>query len=110
MQLNAIIDTGATCSAISKKAADLSGAVKRGTSSILSVHNTTTVTKYSANLTLPNEICFNDIKLVEINSLGSFDVLIGTDILSKGNFAVSSKDGNMWFSFKTPPDGNLILL
>lgn len=108
IEANAIIDTGATMSAISKNLAEKSSAVKRGVSCVLGVHSTSHVNKYSACLALPNGILFEDIKLVEINSLGTFDVLLGTDILSKGDFAVSKQLGKIYFSYRTPSADNLI--
>lgn len=109
-EANAIIDTGATTSAVSSKLAASIKLLERGTIVVTGVHSKTIATKYTADIQFPNEICFHDTNLIEINPIGSFDVLIGMDILSQGNFSVSIAEGKVHFSYKTPPDGNVIRL
>lgn len=108
IETNAIIDTGATKSAISCKLAERIKLLERGTIVVTGVHSKTIATKYMATISLPNEIIFRDTTLIGINSIGGFDVLIGMDILTKGNFAVSVANGKTYFSYKTPPDGKII--
>jgi hypothetical protein len=51
---------------------------------------------------LPNGACFRGLTVLECD-LVLDDVLIGMDIISQGDFAYSTADGNTIFSFCNPP-------
>lgn len=96
-------DTGATNSCVSKnvvKELCLSpvGAVRMQTPSGEDVVNT-----YLVNITLPNNVVIEDIIVAdsEIHTQG-LDVLIGMDIINRGDFAVTNHDGKTVFSFCLP--------
>jgi hypothetical protein len=56
---------------------------------------------YVVNLYLPNQVRVNDIKVVE-GIPSNCDMLIGMDIISLGDFAVSNFNGRTMFSFRMP--------
>lgn len=96
-------DTGATGTCISKELVDMlnlmpTGKVKVSTPSGIGVMN-----KYVINLILNNEIRIPNLIVMdsEIGKQG-IDVLIGMDIISMGDFAVSNYDGRTQFSFRIP--------
>lgn len=59
--------------------------------------------KYMINLTLNNEVRIRNLPVMdsEIGKQG-IDVLIGMDIISIGDFAVSNFDRKTQFSFRIP--------
>jgi len=59
------------------------------------------VNTYGVNILLPNNIGFHALKVTE-GILTGIDVLIGMDIISKGDFAITSFHGNTKFSFNMP--------
>ena len=56
---------------------------------------------YQIDLYLPNEIYLNDLKVTE-GELTGCDMLIGMDIITKGDFAISNYNGKTTFTFRTP--------
>ncbi|MCM1089805.1 MAG: hypothetical protein NC413_03110 [Muribaculum sp.] len=83
-------------------------------STIESIENTTkntiqipsgiaTMNKYMVNLILNNEVRIMNVMVMdsEIGNQG-IDVLIGMDIISNGDFAVSNFEGRTQFSFRLP--------
>lgn len=96
-------DTGATGTCISKELVQRlnlmpTGKVKVSTPSGIGIMN-----KYIINLILNNEIRITNLIVMdsEIGNQG-IDVLIGMDIISMGDFAVSNFDGKTRFSFRIP--------
>jgi len=57
---------------------------------------------YLINLTLPNKVIFSYVKVTKTDLGPDFDVLIGMDIITRGDFAVTNKDGKTCFSFRVP--------
>jgi len=53
------------------------------------------------NLTLPNKICFHSIRVTQAD-MGNVNVLIGMDIISRGDFAITNLNGETCFSFRFP--------
>ena len=59
--------------------------------------------KYMVNLILNNEVRISNVTVMdsEIGNQG-IDVLIGMDIITMGDFAVSNYEGRTQFSFRLP--------
>lgn len=96
-------DTGATGTCISKELANKLKLIPTG---LVNVHTSSgigTMNKYMINLVLNNEVRFVNLSVMdsEIGKQG-IDVLIGMDIISNGDFAVSNYDGKTYFSFRLP--------
>ena len=58
---------------------------------------------YFIDIILNNEVVFNNWKVMgsKIGAQG-IDILIGMDIISKGDFAISNYNGKTQFSFRLP--------
>lgn len=56
---------------------------------------------YFVNLVLFSNFHFPDVAVV-LGELTDTDVLIGMDIVNRGDFAVSNKNGGTTFSFRIP--------
>jgi hypothetical protein len=102
-QFEALYDTGATHSSISPKVvAELNlpvvGAIKVG---VGGGHLETTT--HLVTIGLPNNVMFGIQQVAQIQLHGGIDVLIGMDIIGRGDFVVSSFGGKTTFSYCVPP-------
>ena len=59
------------------------------------------VNVYAINLFLPNQVAFNFVKVTE-GILNDFDLLIGMNIITMGDFSITNVGGNTIFSFRVP--------
>lgn len=96
----AIWDTGASTSAISPAVVNALGLVPTGKGLSDTAAGTVSVDKYCINLMLPCNVGFSTLE-VSCNNM-KVDVLIGMDIISRGDFCVSNKNGKTLFTFQTP--------
>lgn len=96
-------DTGATGTCISKELANKLKLIPTGLVNVHTPSGIGTMNKYMINLVLNNEVRFVNLSAMdsEIGKQG-IDVLIGMDIISNGDFAVSNYDGKTYFSFRLP--------
>jgi hypothetical protein len=100
-QATALWDTGASATVISDTlAADL-GLAPTGMVRITHAGGASTHHTYIVNVFLPNHV---EILGVEVSEapLSGFDMLIGMDIITLGDFAFTNKDGRSCFSFRMP--------
>jgi len=69
------------------------------------------VNTYKINLTLSNYVQIQDLTVSEIDEFcGDVDFLIGMDIISLGNFVVSTWKEKTSFSFQCPANQRIDLL
>lgn len=96
-------DTGATGTCISKELVNKLKLIPTGLVNVHTPSGIGTMNKYMINLVLNNEVRFVNLSVMdsEIGKQG-IDVLIGMDIISNGDFAVSNYDGKTYFSFRLP--------
>jgi len=100
-KFKALWDTGASGSVISEKVASSLGLKFIGHEIVHHVNGESVVKTYGVNIVLPNKVGFSALKVTE-GILTGIDVLIGMDIISKGDFAITSLNGNTKFSFNMP--------
>ena len=109
LEATAVWDTGATGSGISKEiVAKLE--LESPLISYISSANTQNieVPVYLIDVVLNNDIRFDSVFACEIDTgTRGVDFIIGMDIISKGDFAISNYDGKTTFSFRTPSSGNI---
>jgi hypothetical protein len=65
--------------------------------------------EYLAGLLLPNDVVVGEISLFGFIGSAYFDLLIGMDIITLGDFLVSTHAGMMQFSFQIPSMGGIKL-
>lgn len=98
----AIWDTGATGTAITQKVVDECALKPIG---VVNVHTAAGLNKtnlYLINVWLPNKIIIPNVRAT-LGKMGTdVNVLIGMDIISKGDFAVTNIKGKTVFSFRFP--------
>ncbi len=99
----ALWDTGATNSAITKDLVDKLGLVPF---KIIDVHHADGVTPsnvYKVNIILPNKVGIAMVNVTQCKSTaGKFDLIIGMDIITKGDFAITNVAGKTMVSYRTP--------
>lgn len=100
-EFKALWDTGASLSAISKKVADAVGLEIEGTVNVSGVNGLKRSNVYLISLILPNNYIQADLLVCECESV-SHDVIIGMDVISKGDLAITNKNGKTKFTFQVP--------
>lgn len=101
LEVIAIWDTGATASAISKNVVDSLGLVPTGKGKSSTAAGIIDVDTYTVNILLPCNVGFSSIQ-VSCNDMGGVDMLIGMDIISRGDFSITNYNGHTKFTFQTP--------
>lgn len=91
IEFNAVWDTGASASAISQKVVDALNLVPTGKGISKTAAGEVEVNTYSVNIMLPMDVGFSSLP-VSCNKMEP-DILIGMDIISRGDFSVTNKDG-----------------
>jgi len=102
IDINALWDTGAACSLVTRKVAlelDLKPISKTFISTPTDKNAPSNV--YLISLYLPNNTIFPGLLVAE-GDLNNCDMLIGMDVINTGDFAVSNFDGRTVFSFRMP--------
>jgi predicted aspartyl protease len=100
-KFKALWDTGAMASVISTNVVNMLGLKPIGRARVFHANGESTVYTYLINISLLNNIEFPALLVTE-GLLGDTDVLIGMDIISKGDFAVTASDGNTKMTFQIP--------
>ncbi|MDR2583505.1 MAG: retroviral-like aspartic protease family protein [Fibromonadaceae bacterium] len=101
VEFKALWDTGATGSVISENVARNLGLKSSSKTKVYHANGESYAEVYSINILLPNEVSFRALRVTQ-GILKDIDVLIGMDIISKGDFAVTTSLGKTKFSFQIP--------
>ncbi|HOW52854.1 MAG TPA: SEC-C metal-binding domain-containing protein [bacterium] len=100
-KFSGIWDTGATASVITQKIVDGLGLQPTGMTEVHHAHGTTVAETYLVNIGLPNGVGLANVKVTK-GELSGVDALIGMDVITRGDFAVSNCDGNTAFTYRIP--------
>lgn len=100
-----IWDTGATNSVISQKVVDECGLKPIGIKKVHTAGGDHLCEVFLVSIFLPNKVVIPSISVTKAVSLAGCDVLIGMDIISQGDFAITHNDGKTMFSFRLPSMG-----
>lgn len=106
-EYKAIWDTGATNSVISQKVVDGCELKPIGMTQVQTAERLITSGVFLVNIMLPHKVGIPHIRVTKGHLGEEFDVLIGMDIIGRGDFAVYPKNGQTIFSFRLPAAGNL---
>ena len=102
VEFTALWDTGATNSVITQNVVDACGLKPTGFGSIFHAQGESrNIERFLVNIGLPNNVAFPGLP-VTLGVLISADILIGMDIIGRGDFAVSNFNGRTKFSFRFP--------
>jgi hypothetical protein len=98
----AIWDTGATGSVITQAVVDACGLKPIGMTVMRGVHGAATTEKYLVNFGLPNGVGIPNVTVVRGDLGTDVQILIGMDIITRGDFAITNVGGVTRFSFRFP--------
>ncbi len=107
LQYVAIWDTGATNTVITSKVVNELGLKPSGKITVQGVGASGTPAQhvcdtYLVNILLPNQVGFFGVRVSE-NSISGCDVLIGMDLITRGDFAITNHNSRTTFTFRVPP-------
>lgn len=105
-KLTAVWDTGAVSSCISESLAVRMGLTPVSRVQLHGVDGPVIKNRYVVNLILPNKVRFVNVP-VNSGTFTDFEVLIGMDIISSGDFAVSNHNGQTTFTYQHPSNGEI---
>lgn len=94
-------DTGATGTVITKRVVEQIGLIPTGVINTYHANGECLVNTYLINIRLPNGVALHTLKVTE-GKLNGFDVLIGMDVIMRGDFSISNKDSKTTFTFQIP--------
>lgn len=94
-------DTGATETVISEPVVQKLGLKPIGLTKVFHAHGEAQAEVYLVNLSLPNNIAFKFLQVTK-GLLRGCHVLVGMDIISKGDFAVCTYRGVTSFTYRVP--------
>lgn len=100
-----IWDTGATNSCISESLAKKLKLAPIQRATVLGVHGSEEVNVYYITITLPNENIKINVPVTECKELSkdkSICMLIGMDVITKGDFCITNLNGKTVMSFRVP--------
>lgn len=97
----AIWDTGATGSMISKNVVDRCALQPISMARVHTASGIDICNVYLVSIRLPNNVCFTSVRVTE-GKIGGADLLIGMDLIGKGDFAVTNIDDKTVFSYRHP--------
>lgn len=101
-------DTGATVTCISHELARDIGVEPDSAYRVATSNGTSIENGYRVGIVLPNGIELSDVSVLESDIHGAgVDVLIGMDVMTLGDFSISSCDGHTQFTFRIPSRGDV---
>ena len=101
-EYNAVWDTGATGTVITKKIADELNLKPTGVATVHHAGGMDQRQCYSVDMVLPNRAGVGLVTVTEAPLPDGTDVLIGMDIITLGDFAVSNFNNKTTFTFRMP--------
>ncbi len=105
-EINAIWDTGASCTVITKKLSQQLGLIPSGKSKITGIDNhITEENAFLVNLYLPNMVCITFLKIAEVAGISGADILIGMDVIGSGDFSVFTDNEKTVMTYRFPSIG-----
>ena len=101
--INAIWDTGATSTAITKKVVDTLGLSPTGLAKVNTANGLATQATYTIDVKLLNNVVIQGVTATGVDKLsGGCDALIGMDIITLGDFSITNHQGTTCMSFRVP--------
>ena len=104
VKINAIWDTGASGTCISKRIAQQLKLVPVGMSSHNTAAGTIDCYDYVVDIILPNNVCIHNLRVSDFMGGPGLDALIGMAIIAAGDLAITNANGKTVVSYRIPPD------
>lgn len=100
-KFTALWDTGATNSVISQVVVDACELLPIGFTEVFHVDGSYLSEVYLVNITLPSDFTVSNLSVAKAD-IPLADILVGMDIISLGDFAISNQNGGTKFTFRIP--------
>lgn len=94
-------DTGASGSVISKTVIEKLNLKPISIAKVYHANGESFANVFAINLILPNQVGFHFVKVTE-GILAGFDLIIGMDIITAGDFSITNFEAKTTFSFRVP--------
>lgn len=95
-------DTGATGSVVNQRVVDACHLKPVSMRNVQGAYGGLTIKPaYLVNIQLPNGVGIPNVNVI-LGELSGFDALIGMDLITLGDFAITNQGGNTTFSFRFP--------
>ena len=91
---------------MTQKVIDACGLVATGMVVMHGVDSTGTSPTFLVSIYLPNRVAYPNVRIAR-GSFSGGDILIGMDIITTGDFAITSPGGATQFSFRVPSIGDI---
>lgn len=98
---SALWDTGATNTIISQMIVEELKLTPIKQAAISGIGGVVNSNVYKVNLYFDNKVAFKNIEVLA-SDLEDCTVIIGMDLINQGDFAITNKDEETWFSFRMP--------
>jgi len=106
--VRALWDTGATGSCISRGLAQHLGLKAVDMCQVSGVGGVTASYVYLIDVLLPSGVEIPNVRVTEFMDNGNFEIIIGMDIITLGDLAISNAGGKTTVSFRIPPSDSPI--
>lgn len=100
-EFHSLWDTGANVSVITRRVVDALNLMPVSKGRASTPQGEYESSMYYIDLLLPNHVIIRDLLVMEGQPAGC-DILVGMDVISRGDFAVSPFDGKSTFTFRVP--------
>lgn len=105
-KFRAIWDTGATGTVITQKVVDDCGLKPIGMAKVHGVNGEHLAEVYLIHLQLPNTVTYRSLEVTKGQLSPPMCLLIGMDVICRGDFSVTNYNGITKFSFRVPSQGH----
>lgn len=95
-------DTGATSSAISSEIAKKCGLIPISKTEVATAGGIVSQNVYLVDIFLPNKVVIQSVRVTEIPCIQGADALIGMDVMSCGDLAITHDSNKTTFTFRIP--------
>ena len=103
VHIDALWDTGASNSVITSALAKRIGLIPISKAHVVHGGGTSVQNVYLVNIFLPNQVFLRGVRVTECHdNVGNFGVIIGMDVITKGDFSLTNVGGKSCFSFRIP--------
>ena len=95
-------DTGARCSSISFRIVEKLDLLPVDTCVLSTANGYVKANMYQIDLHLPNNVIIQDMKVTCSDIGNDTDILIGLDVIYRGDFSITNVNGYTTFTFRVP--------
>ena len=103
---SALWDTGADTTVISSKIVKALNLNPSGRAELTGINSSSQSNTYAVHLLLPTGNLASYVEVIEDDGI-AYDMVIGMDVISKGDFAFTNRDGKSVFSFRLPSEEHI---